>query len=169
VAKRKFVSEDFQVPESLVTNRMKLRMLSVSDVVKDYDAVMSSCDHLMKTIPFGPDHKWPIGLSLEQNLIDLGWHQKEFQRRSSFAYTVLTLDENQCLGCVYIDPSNKKDFDAEICLWVRQSELETGLDGHLFSTVKDWISKDWPFKNVAYPGREIDWDVWASLNIRDAE
>lgn len=169
MAKRKLVPEDFQVPESLVTNRMKLRMLSISDVVKDYDAVMSSCEHLMKTIPFGPDHKWPIGLSLEQNLIDLGWHQKEFQRRSSFAYTVLTPDENQCLGCVYIDPSSKKDYDVEICMWVRQSELEGGLDGHLFSTVKEWISKDWPFKNIAYPGREIGWDVWASLSNKGAK
>lgn len=169
MAKRKLVPEDFQVPEILVTNRMKLRMLSVSDVVKDYDAVMSSCDHLMKTIPFGPDHKWPIGLSLEQNLIDLGWHQKEFQRRSSFAYTVLTPDENQCLGCVYIDPSSKKGYDAEICMWVRQSELEGGLDGHLFSTVKEWMRKDWPFKNIAYPGREIGWDVWASLSDKGAE
>lgn len=169
MAKRKLVPEDFQVPESLVTNRMKLRMLSISDVVKDYDAVMSSCEHLMKTIPFGPDHKWPIGLSLEQNLIDLGWHQKEFQRRSSFAYTVFTPDENQCLGCVYIDPSSKKDYDVEIYMWVRQSELEGGLDGHLFSTVKEWISKDWPFKNIAYPGREIGWDVWASLSNKGAK
>ena len=47
-------------------------MLKVSDVVKDYDAVMSSIEHLQKTKPFGPNQKWPKGLTLEQNLIDLG-------------------------------------------------------------------------------------------------
>jgi hypothetical protein len=47
------------------------------------------------------------GLTLEQNLIDLGWHQKEFQRRRSFAYTVVHPSESQVLGCVYINPTRK--------------------------------------------------------------
>jgi hypothetical protein len=114
-------------------------MLTVNDLVKDYDAVMTSIEHLQKTKPFGPEHNWPSkDLTLEQDLIDLGWHQKEFQRRSSFAYTVMSLDESQCLGCVFIDPSPNKIYDAEIIIWVRQSEIENGLDDHLFKFVKKW-------------------------------
>lgn len=164
MAKTKFVPDDFQVPAGLETERMKLSMLQVSDLIKDYDAVMSSCDYLMETQPFGPHHKWPIGLTLEQNLIDLGWHQKEFQKRSSFAYTVKNIDESQCIGCIYIDPTTKADFDATVCMWVRQSELKTGLDEHLFTTVKDWMALNWPFDKVAYPGREIDWETWEKLS-----
>lgn len=26
-----------------------------------------------------------------------------------------------------------------------------------------WISEKWPFKKVAYPGREISWDEWNRL------
>jgi len=160
VRKEKFIPVNFEVPKNLETSRMKLRMLKVSDVVKDYDAVMSSLEHLQNTKPFGPNQKWPIGLTLEQNLIDLGWHQKEFQKRSSFAYTVMNLDETQCLGCLYIEHTTKLDYDAKIYMWVRQSEISTELDGHLFDTVKDWISAKWPFINVAYPGREINWSEW---------
>ena len=61
---------------------------------------------------FLPVWNWPTeDLTFEQDLIDLGWHQKEFQMRSSFAYTVVNLDESQVLGCLYIEPSKKADFD----------------------------------------------------------
>jgi len=148
-----FVSDNFKVPEKLETDTFRLRMLTVNDVVKDYDAVMTSIDHLQGV--FGKQSMWPSKeLTLEQDLIDLGWHQKEFQRRTSFAYTLMNLDESECLGCVYIFPSENHAIDAEILMWVRQSEFEKGLDSVLFDTVRNWITKEWPFKNVLYPGRE---------------
>ncbi len=158
--KTPFTPKDFKIPQQLETPRLRLRMLKISDVVKDYDAVMSSAEHLLKTKPFGPAQRWPQGLTFEQNLIDLGWHQKEFQMRSSFAYTVMNLDESCCLGCMYIYPSVHPDYEAKIILWVRQSEVENGLDEHLFESVKQWIAKEWCFGKVAYPGREISWEEW---------
>ena len=158
-----FVPPDFNIPEKLETEKFRLRMLTVNDVVKDYDAVMTSIDHLKGV--FGPQSKWPSKeLTLEQDLIDLGWHQKEFQRRTSFAYTVMNTEETQCLGCVYIDPTHKIGYDAEVYLWVRESEIENGLNSILYDALKKWIEKEWPFKNVAYPGREIDWTTWKSLS-----
>jgi len=158
-----FVPTDFNIPEKLETEKFRLRMLTVNDMVKDYDAVMTSIDHLKGV--FGPQSKWPSKeLTLEQDLIDLGWHQKEFQRRTSFAYTVMNTEETQCLGCVYIDPTHKIGYDAEVYLWVRESEVENGLNSILYDAVKNWIEKEWPFKNVAYPGREIDWTTWKSLS-----
>jgi len=157
-----FLPDDFKIPEGLETDRLRLRMLTVNDVVKDYEAVMTSVDHLRGV--FGPNSNWPgKDLTLEQDLIDLGWHQKEFQMERSFAYTVLSLDGTRCLGCVYIFPSPNSKYDARILLWVRQSELEKGLDEHLFETVKKWIKEKWPFKNPGYPGREVDWKTWHSL------
>jgi hypothetical protein len=152
-----FVPKDFVVPNVLDTSEFRLRMLTVHDVVKDYDAVMSSVEHL-KTI--WPRSGWPMGLTLEQNLIDLGWHQKEFQTRSSFAYTVISLDESVVLGCVYIEPTRKRDYDAVVYLWARQSLLASGLEDRLLVAVKTWLSDSWLFTRVAFPGREIDWDVW---------
>lgn len=154
-----FVSADFVVPAKLETAEFRLRMLAVSDVVKDYDAVMTSTAHL-KNIFRGT---WPEGLTLEGNLIDLGWHQKEFQRRTSFAYTVVALDESRVLGCVYIDPTRKRGYDAQISMWARESELASGLEDRLVAAVKEWIAKEWPFKNPAYPGRDIDLSEFRKL------
>jgi hypothetical protein len=147
------VPKDFDVPAVLETEKFRLRMLKVTDVVKDYDAVMTSVDHLRGV--FGERSRWPSkDLTFEQDLIDLGWHQKEFQTRSSFAYTVMNLDESQCLGCMYIFPSREPDYEADIFMWVRKSEFDKGLDPILFKAVKDWITNKWPFKKVRYPGRE---------------
>ena len=154
----KFIQKDFKIPEVLETDRFRLRMLTVNDVKKDYDAVMTSIEHLQKTKPFGPNHKWPTELTFEQDLIDLRWHQKEFQKRSSFAFTVMNLDESKCLGCLYIYPSDNPNYDAMIMMWVRQSEVADGLDEILFSSVKKWIEDKWPFEKVAYPSRDVNWN-----------
>jgi len=155
-----FVADDFVVPEVLETAEFRLRMLTVNDLVKDYDAVMSSVEHLKSV---WPDTGWPEGLTLEDDLIDLGWHQKEFLNRTSFAYTLVALDEAMVIGCVYINPTRAEAYDAEVYLWVRASEMESGLDARLFDTVRHWLAKDWPFENPAFPGREIDWPAWESL------
>lgn len=156
---KKFIPPDFKIPEGFETDRFRLRMLTIHDVEIDYDAVMASIEHLQKTKPFGPNHQWPTkDLTFEQDLIDLGWHQKEFQRRTSFAYTLMNLDETVCLGCIYVYPSVNQNYDAIIILWVRQSEVQNGLDDILFSSVKKWIKETWPFEKVAYPGRDANWD-----------
>jgi hypothetical protein len=156
---QKLVPDDFQVPELFENTRVRLRILTVNDVEKDYDAVMTSIDHLQGA--FGPDSKWPSKeLTLEQDLIDLGWHQKEFQKRSSFAYTVMSPDESECIGCVYIYPSPNSVYDSMVIMWVRQSEVKNGLDAHLSEIVKKWVREKWPFKNPGYPGRDIGWDEW---------
>ena len=157
-----FVPADYVVPKTIETAEFRLRMLTVHDVVKDYDAVMSSLDHC-KTI--WPGSKWPEGLTLEQNLIDLGWHQKEFQLRRSFAYTVVSPSESAVLGCVYIEPTKRRDYDAVVFLWARESELAGGLEDRLYHTVKDWIRADWPFTRVAFPGRDITWDAWKGIPL----
>lgn len=154
-----FVPPQFQVPSTMETDEFRLRMLTVNDVVKDYDAVMSSVAHC-KTVWGG---KWPEGLTLEQNLIDLGWHQKEFQTRRSFAYTVVRPDESKVLGCAYIMPTRKRGYEAEIYLWARQSELEGGLEDRLYAAIKAWITSDWPFRAVAFPGRDVSWDTWRAI------
>ncbi len=155
------VSDDFIVPEMLETNRVRLRPLTIGDVVKDFDAVMESEERL-RTI-FEPGGEWPLGLTLEQNMIELGWHQTEFQSRTSFAYTVVSHDEAQVLGCMYIYPTRKPGYDAEVSMWVRQSRVEEGLDEHLFETVERWISDVWPLKKPAYPGRRISFEEWRAL------
>ena len=140
----------FEIPASLEKDRFRLRMLSVNDVEKDYEAVIES-QELLHTMFGGP---WPRpGFTLEENLADLEKHQQEFLSRKAFAYTVVSLDETRVLGCVYINPPTTTHSDAEVFMWVRQTEYDKGLDEILFNKVRNWISSDWPFKKVDYPGR----------------
>ncbi|MGA0599633.1 hypothetical protein ACO2Q3_02905 [Caulobacter sp. KR2-114] len=149
-----FVPKDFVIPAALETADFRIRQLRISDVVKDYDAVMTSEAHLQGV--FSPTGRWPRGLTFEQDLIDLGWHHKEFQQRRSFAYTVMSLDETLCLGCLYIDPTELAGYDAEAFCWIRASHA-AALDGPLYETLRGWLAEAWPFKAVAFPGRAPTW------------
>ena len=164
IDRRRLLRTDFAVPERFETDEFRLRMLTVNDLVKDYDAVMSSVEHLKSTFSVINEEAWPEGLTLEEDLIDLGWHQREFTLGFSFAYTVMNLDESVCLGCVYFEPSSKSDYDVVITMWVRGSELACGLDRRLFQAVKAWVASEWPFSNPAYPAREIPLAAWHALD-----
>jgi hypothetical protein len=139
-----------------------IRPLMITDAVIDYDAVMTSIASIRDSYWRAPG--WPSDdLTLAQNLIDLAWHTKERQFKTSFAYIPVSLDGLTELGCIYIDPSVKQGYDANVQFWVRASESETGLDERLFATIRDWIARDWPFERVAYPGREISREAWDPL------
>jgi hypothetical protein len=145
-----FVPDDFEVPAVLETERFRLRMLSVDDVEKDYEAVIESRDLLHSM-----GGTWPReGFTIEENLADLERHQQEFLDREAFAYTVVSLDERRVLGCVYINPTKEEGYDALAYMWVRQSEYDQGLDPILFQTVKAWLETSWPFSAVFYYGRQ---------------
>lgn len=145
-----FVPHDFEIPAVLETDRFRLRMLSVDDVEKDYEAVIESRDLLHSM-----GSTWPReGFTIEENLADLQRHQQEFLDRKAFAYTVVSLDESRVLGCLYINPTTQEGYDALAYMWVRQSEYDKGLDPLLFQTVKTWLESAWPFTAVHYYGRE---------------
>ena len=139
-----FVPDDFAVPAGLEHKRFRLRMLSVDDVVKDFDAL---CERVNRE---GEPQKRFVE-TVRENLVDLGWHEKEFLTRRSFAYTMVARDESQVLGCMYVEPSDT--HDAKVWMWVRRSAWEDGLDPILESTVRDWIARDWPFENVDWGKR----------------
>ena len=147
------VPESFLVPEIYIAKEFLLKPLTVDNLIKDYDAVMASVKHLNGLM--GDANNWPEGLTIEENLIDIGWHQREFTLRHSFAYSVMSLTEKLCLGCCYIYPSIKAEFDAQAFYWIRQEHLQSGLENQLGLEFRTWLKKDWPFSNIEFPGREL--------------
>jgi hypothetical protein len=139
------VPDDFDVPPTLEHERFRLRKLTVNDVVRDFEAINA------RVRPDGVPDPWS-DTSLEENLVDLGWHQKEFELGRSFAYTVVAPDESKVLGCVYLYPSD--DADVEVQMWVRAEAYAEGLDPVLESAVRTWIETTWPFRTAVWPGRE---------------
>jgi hypothetical protein len=139
------VPDDFDVPSGLEHERFRLRMLTVEDVVKDFDAICNRVDHEGTSQP-------PFVSTITLNLVDLGWHQKEFVLRRSFAYTVVAPDESRVLGCVYLNPS--ETHDVRVKLWVRNDAYEDGLDPLLETAVRDWVATRWPFERVSFAERD---------------
>jgi hypothetical protein len=155
------VPASFEVPLSLETDHFRLRKLTIHDVVKDYDALMNSFPHARSK---DPDAPWPAHLTVEENLIDLAWHQKEFENRTSFVYTVVTLDETMVVGCVYINPTRKVGFDVEVRLWTRPAEQFAHIDEAILKrTVEQWLRQSWPFESPGFAGIDIPMDEWASI------
>lgn len=152
--KRPMLPHDYTAPLRCQGDGFHLRMLSVQDVVKDYAAVLDSEARLVGFMD--PAATWPRGLTIEENLIDLGWHQREFTLGHSFAYTVMTADESRCLGCCYIYPSERRDYDAVAFYWARAA----GFDDTLGKTFRAFLRASWPFRAVAFPGRDIAWGDW---------
>ncbi|MBL8533425.1 MAG: GNAT family N-acetyltransferase [Betaproteobacteria bacterium] len=149
------------IPSGFREEGFVVRPLTIHDVVKDYDAVMSSRRTLRGL--FGPGSGWPEeDLSLEQDLIDIAWHQKEFELRSTFAYTIVDAEESRSLGCVYLFPSRHPSHEAEAFYWVRDSIANTPLGRLIDRSVRRWISTEWPFRRIAFPGRDVSWEEWTT-------
>jgi RimJ/RimL family protein N-acetyltransferase len=138
------VSEDFDLPVTLEHERFRLRMLTVDDVVKDFDAICDRVDHTGAPQP-------PFVPTIAENLVDLGWHQKEFKLRRSFAYTIVAPDESRVLGCAYINPS--ETHDASVRMWVRRDAWEDGLDSLVEAALRDWLEREWSFESVDWGAR----------------
>jgi hypothetical protein len=81
----------------------------------------------------------------------------------SFCFIVTSLDEARSFGNVYVFPATRGDYDAEVYTWVTKDVIDSGLGDELFEITQKWIVDSWPLENVAYPGREIDWDTWEGL------
>ncbi len=155
----RFVPPNFKVPESLETENFFLEILTPAVAELDYEAVMSSKVRLRSV--FSESTKWPEDtMSLADNIRDLKRHHEEFLSRKAFAYTVLTPAKDKCIGCVYIDPCKTGEFDCVVYLWVRDDGIK--FDNELYKTVRDWLSNYWPFKTIAFPGRDISWQKWKS-------
>jgi len=155
-----FVPTEFNVPESTTAENFCLTILAPAVAEIDYEAVMSSRARLKSV--FGINTEWPRdSMTLEDNSKDLLNHEREFKSRKAFAYSVLTKSKNKCIGSVYIDPSKFGEFDVEIYLWVRDDCVH--LDNELYEFTSHWIRTCWPFKKVAFPGRDISWEKWASF------
>jgi hypothetical protein len=153
------VPADFNVPRLVETGDFKIVPLGPELVKIDFDAYMSSIEHLQKTFTRSTD--WPHkGISDADALRDMETEQTRFRQRASFAYAVLTKDGRRERGCVYVYPSPVAGYDAEVRLWVTKAEYDAGFDAELFAWVTNWMRRDWPFAKIAYPGRAIAWEKW---------
>ena len=157
-----FVPEPFPVPERVETEGFVLVPLGPAVLEVDFEAYMSSIDHLQRT--FTHSQGWPrADLTAEDAVADMAQEAALFESRRAFAYAVLTPDGTRERGCIYLRPSLKAGYDAVVRLWVTEAEFNAGFDGELERWTRRWVEDQWPFTAVAWPDRGIPWAQWEAL------
>jgi hypothetical protein len=145
-----FVPDDFVVPRELATDEFRLEPLGPEHNERDYQAWMSSIEHIRST-PGLQDWSWPRPeMTLADNLADLDEHAADFANRTGFTYTVLASDSDEVIGCVYIYP-RKDEPGVRVRSWVRADRAD--LDGPVYEAVSSWLRTAWPFTEVTYAPR----------------
>jgi len=116
-----------------------LKALSVNDLDRDFAAVIESAAAIKAA---NPGSSWPDGLTKEKNLIDLAWHQREFEARRSFAW-VIESTGGDYLGCLYVYPSIAGEQAADVVWWWRTG---AAISARSFRPdLQQWLaSDDWP-------------------------
>lgn len=131
--------KDWSIPTVHVLGPFALRVLTVEDVERDFSAVMESAADIRSA---NPGSNWPQGLTKQDNLLDLAWHQREFESRRSFTW-VIEDSGGTYLGCLYVYPSLAGDRSADVAWWWRTGvRAEKRVFRDLLS---DWLSgPGWP-------------------------
>ena len=149
-------SDGLRVPEELRTDEFLLRPIRVSDAQLDYDAVMESRDFLR----LWEQSTWPEDdFTVAANRADLEKLEQRRKDGDSFTYTVMNLDETECLGCVYVVPTDSRqlskseitaiagsrwsDYQVAVYFWIRKSRLVDRLDQRLLALLRPWFERDW--------------------------
>jgi hypothetical protein len=146
-----FVPPEFSVPTLHVADGFKLVPLGPGLEQHDYKAYMSSIDHLRKTFS---SRNWPHkDITMADALKDVEGEISRFHARTSFTYAVLNPEGTEELGCVYISPSRKEGYDAQIRMWVTADQYSKGFQPRLAEEVRRWLAAKWPFKNIEF--REV--------------
>ncbi|HEX4082007.1 MAG TPA: hypothetical protein VHX40_03500, partial [Acidimicrobiales bacterium] len=75
----------------------------------------------------------------------------DFANRTGFTYTVLDPGSGEVIGCVYLYPSHRDGYDADVRSWVRADRA--ALDRPLYDVISAWLAEQWPFSRPDYAKR----------------
>ena len=152
--------DDVRPPDELRANEFLLRPIRVSDAELDYEAVMES----RQSLRLWEQSSWPEDdFTVEANRGDLRLLERRHAASESFTYTVMDLTETRCLGCVYIFPTDARQFakyqvtpvgdahwsrfEVGVYFWVRESRLADGLDSRLLGALEPWFRSQWQIEH----------------------
>lgn len=134
------------IPTEQALGSFMLRVLTVADVDRDFAAVMESAADIKSA---NPDSTWPLGLTLDDNYLDLAWHQREFESRRSFTW-VIEDTAGDYLGCLYVYPSLAGEKAADVHWWWRTGKTP---DRAAFrNRLQEWFAgAPWPALDYRLP------------------
>ena len=159
------IPDSFSVPENyefyITDSLVKVEFLPLNTTIAkdDFNTIIKNRTHLKGL--FGKlDDWWPADhLTEAENYQTLLWHEEEFKKRESFAYSI-HLNEKY-IGCLYIyglkevvEIVSIKDEDLlYVFMWTTEEIYKKGIDKLIFQQLKRWIEEKWCFALADYPGR----------------
>lgn len=155
------------IPEGLSTEEFILRPILATDAELDFAAVMESKDYLRTW----EQSAWPEDdFTVAANRADLENLEQRHANRQALTYTVMNPEESECLGCVYIMPTDARmfagatiapigdlewdEYDAAIYFWVRRSALAAQTDRRLLDALRIWLARDWNLRRHVFVTNE---------------
>ncbi len=162
-----FSERPIYAPARLEADGFVLRPIVAADAQLDYEAVMESRNFLRRW----NQSTWPEDdFTVEANREDMVKMEQRHIAGEAFGYTMMNLDQTECLGCVYIFPPDAKwfaggeisavgsdrwsDCDVMTFFWVRASRLPDELDRRLLDALTAWVDRDWPFQSPVFVTNE---------------
>lgn len=127
--------ETTDLPRTASLGDFRLTPLSVGQVDEDLAAVTGSAA-VLKGL-FGGD--WPEGLTRDDNLIDMGWHEREFTARRSFAWIVRDAGGTY-LGCAYLYPDIGSRGSGEVVTWMCDTPERLTRLAAFNDAFRDWLA-----------------------------
>jgi hypothetical protein len=141
---KSFVPSDFEPPVAFESEYFHFRSISQTNQRIDEHYKMNAYDYLPERVPhMGAWHR--IDIPMGDDLIGHADYDRLPQIKDSFVYPVLKNGEGNMIGSIYIRPSKNTEYDALITMWLRTNDPVANDVFH--ETVKNWIRKEWPFKN----------------------
>lgn len=153
-----WLPKNFIIPDYFYNEFIRLEPLTSKDAQEDFLLIMEpeNRKHIEGSF-IGYDDTWPReDFTFEENLEELKLHEVLFQDNKEFNYKIIRQIDNKYIGCFYILPSDEKDVDARVYMWVTKDAFDNGKDTQIFQDLKKWIEEKWTcFNKVDYPGRDI--------------
>lgn len=167
---RKLAPDWFKMPANIDFEDLHLIPVTSSHWVQDHDAVVSTLDFLHGDgMNPGQSVQSDVASTPKFGWMDACWLERHWRRKTAVCYGLMTPDESRELGCLYVFPTYKHGFDADVFVWVRNEERKLGLDERLYRFAEEWVPQVWPLKNISWPGRKISWEDWYALPEKDPQ
>ena len=136
--KKPLLQAPHKAPAGFASPQFVVEPLNINHAIMDLEAVTASTARLRHQYPEA--NGWPLGITLHDNIADLGWHEKEHRDGSSFAYTVLSPSRDRCLGCIYLIPEGA---GAKLSFWMRPDLIDGPTEHDLSEEIRQWVVDAW--------------------------
>ncbi len=151
------------VPTILRTDKFLLRPITPADAPADHAALMETREQLRRW----EQATWPEDdFSVEANREDLVGLEERHAAHRAFTYTVVDPVTDECLGCVYLFPTDATfltkatvtptgeggwdSVDVVVYFWVRKSRMQTGMDSKLLDVLRAWLMGEWKLSTAVF-------------------